>query len=58
MSIFVFTWRWHSQYPDKPEVITANLLKLTECAPNPYVTYTVYNATYVDARGRDWGTDA
>ena len=37
MSVLKLTLRW--QYPDKPEVITANLLKLTELAPNPYVIY-------------------
>jgi hypothetical protein len=26
-----------SQYPDSPGEVTANLLKLTELAPNPYV---------------------
>jgi len=30
-------------YPDKPEVITANLLKLTENAPNPRVTFIFKN---------------
>jgi len=34
MSIFGFMLRWHSQYPDKPEIITANLLKFMELAPN------------------------
>ena len=29
-----FTLR--SQYPDSPEVITANVLKLTELTPDPY----------------------
>jgi len=50
MSIFNLTLRWHSQYPDKPEVTTANLLKLTELAPNPYVTYPC-NRLDVDAYG-------
>jgi len=44
------TLRWHSQYPDGPEVVTANLLKLTELAPNPYVTYPC-DGLYADAYG-------
>ena len=41
----------HFQYPDSPEVITANLLKLTELAPDPYVhlTYLVL-FLYIEAR--------
>lgn len=40
-----------SQYPDRPEVITANLIKLTELAPDPYVdlTYLVL-FLYIEAR--------
>jgi hypothetical protein len=52
VSVFELTLHWHSQYPDKPEVITANLLKLTELAPNPYVMYCI-PVLYVDAYGGD-----